>query len=301
MSALYGARFVLRNQSRNRSTARSPHWGEGWSEERSAAQQGSRSRGFTLIELLVVIAIIGVLIALLLPAVQAAREAARRTQCANNLKQNTLAVLLYHDTYKKLPPANLVTPWPQQVTWFAEINDSTKAVDTSKGLIAPFIERNKAVLHCPSFNGLIEPLYQGATGGYGYNQNLGRVDYSNWPQIQLIERTLAYFPATSRTAVFSDSARIQLPWSGDPVLKATENFYFQGPQDAAVVGFTEPNTHFRHGGGTANVSFLDGHVEIRKEEPVAPPSHWPQNAKDLRQKMQIGYFSDQSIELYRPF
>jgi len=55
---------------------------------------------FTLVELLVVIAIIGILMAMILPAVQSSRESGRRTQCKNQIKQLTTAMLLHLDAQK---------------------------------------------------------------------------------------------------------------------------------------------------------------------------------------------------------
>ena len=114
------------------------------------------------------------------------------------------------------------------------------------------------------------------------------------PTMKITE--LSHFPSTSKTLVYCDAARIQLPWPGDPELKATETFYVMGPEDP----FAAPSTHFRHGGGVANVSFLDGHVTAMSEVFVPSPGHWPQEANDLRSELKIGYLSDKSVELYRP-
>lgn len=54
-------------------------------------------RGFTLIELLVVIAVIAILMAILMPALQRAREQGQRAVCMGNLKQLSLAWIMYCD------------------------------------------------------------------------------------------------------------------------------------------------------------------------------------------------------------
>jgi len=60
-------------------------------------------RAFTLIELLVVLAIIGLLTAILFPIFKSARERSYQTHCTTNLRQISVALLLYKQDEKEYP------------------------------------------------------------------------------------------------------------------------------------------------------------------------------------------------------
>lgn len=55
---------------------------------------------FTLIELLVVIALIGILAAITIPVVSAVRESSRSANCVSNLRQITVAALIFANENK---------------------------------------------------------------------------------------------------------------------------------------------------------------------------------------------------------
>jgi len=251
----------------------------------SAALPSSRTRvAFTLIELLVVIAIIAILAALLLPALAASRNSARAAFCSNNLRQLSIATILYTDDANDHYPYNLginqihaltgqsnFWNWTSPIMSWEDDTDNTNKVLVTTGGIGPYTSRTAEVYRCPS-DQVVSPL-QAALG---------------W---QRRVRSISMNAMIGDAGDFSkDGANVNNPdyvqfFKSIQVPKPSEIFVFiEEHPDSINDGYflnliysgkwhDLPASY--HSGG-ANLSFADGHLEIHKWlDPSTKPAARP--------------------------
>jgi prepilin-type N-terminal cleavage/methylation domain-containing protein/prepilin-type processing-associated H-X9-DG protein len=197
-------------------------------------------RGFTLIELLVVIAIIAILAAILFPVFAKAREKARQSSCLSNIKQLTLAALMYAQDYDERLMARYYNPGTGGRNWCTHF-------------IQPYVN-NAQLVYCPSTS----------AQSYGYAQ-----DYCNW-------RPLAQFLSPTETVMICDVKRVfnssgGYSWDRNCRRPSTFGAPPQKPpndeDDLPVVGDGNYQGRPRgvHNSG-ANVGWVDGHVKWMKTD-----------------------------------
>ena len=156
------------------------------SQKTDRARSRALTHGFTLVELLVVIGIIAVLIGILLPTLGKARESGRRIACLSNLRQLSLACVMYEQSWKTLPGPSLPAVFDYNI-----VNDPngpfSKPTDdyyrsrqlSNKDVLMKYLGNNRSVFFCPSSTELRDTAMPGNSGskypnivlGYTYKLN----------------------------------------------------------------------------------------------------------------------------------
>jgi len=209
--------------------------------------------------LLVVIAIIAILAAMLLPALGKAKAKAQAVQCMNSGKQLMLGWRLYaDDNADGIPYANGTAGgrpnWMTGTLNFAPGNTANWNVDNdvSKSPLYPFIKNPKTWRCAGDASGRVRSISMSQVFGNGEwladGPNANQTAYWTYSKISLIQR-----PSEIWVTIDEHPNSINDAGFGVVCLNATI------PAAAKLIDFPA-NTH----GGSAGVSFADGHAEIHK-------------------------------------
>jgi len=177
-----------------------------------------KSKSFTLIELLVVIAIIAILAGMLLPALAKARGAAHEASCKNNLKQISLGINMYIDSYNSIyPPAREKNGarrrWQTLISEFinGSVTDISSGSDAGSGnvvtnniLKCSATNKSEFQLDSSAFGGEKREDYL-RTGSYGYNWSTFGPFEQDVSVIRTFPVNSARIKAQSSTIMLGDS------------------------------------------------------------------------------------------------
>lgn len=216
-------------------------------------------RGFTLIELLVVIAIISLLMAILLPVLGKVRDQGRTIACRSNLKQYGIGLRLYLDDNRY--------DFPDAWTWLkSKSHNWVRVGEEPDGVFWPYLE-DLDVHMCPTFFMWAKnSQYADTAVSYVMNSYVGRKGtiWSDWlgPNVTGVSKeTEVYSP--SRVIVFTE----ENTWTieGYSVAPFNDTHFTVGNESRQIDNYaTFHNTPGDPDQGSANLVFVDGHVESLK-------------------------------------
>jgi prepilin-type N-terminal cleavage/methylation domain-containing protein/prepilin-type processing-associated H-X9-DG protein len=139
-------------------------------------------RGFTLIELLVVIAIIAILAAILFPVFAKARSKARQTACLSNMKQLSMATLMYATDWDEHWPQRRYTTWDGVLVDIGPPCGGQNQYNAFRtpSVVQPYV-KNAGIFACPEWAG-----WQTCRANFP----MPRTQWSyNWPAYEPIHTT----------------------------------------------------------------------------------------------------------------